>query len=73
VGVGLAWGLVVGVLVVWGWVHFDLMDMSANRIVEQFGYEVLLPLPPSALFLTMTDLVTNTLRYLQVTQHVLLV
>ena len=66
VGVWVVALLVSATLGWWGQKHFTRMDMSENQIVEQFGYEVLRYMPPNALFLTMTDLVTNTLRYLQV-------
>ncbi|EKX32782.1 hypothetical protein GUITHDRAFT_148379 [Guillardia theta CCMP2712] len=55
----------VGILLAFCRRHYERMDQSDNYIVSQFGKEVLALMPVSSLFLTMTDLVTNTLRYWQ--------
>ncbi|KAJ1481641.1 hypothetical protein T484DRAFT_1806647, partial [Baffinella frigidus] len=60
---------VAALLVGWAAVQWEVQDQSDNYVVEQFGREVLSLMPPNALFLTMTDLVTNSLRYLQVCHH----
>ena len=58
--------VVVGTLIWWFFQHFESMNQRGNNVVEQFAVEVLGGLPRYALFLTMTDLVTNSLRYVQV-------
>ena len=59
-------GAVAAVLLGWGVVHWEAMDQSGNYVVWEFGKEVLNHLPRDALFLSMTDLVTNSVRYIQV-------
>jgi len=59
-------GAVAAVLLGWGAVHWEAMDQSGNYVVWEFGNEVLNHLPRDALFLSMTDLVTNSVRYIQV-------
>eukprot|EP00960_Hanusia_phi_P068398 766836-Hanusia_phi.AAC.2 len=55
----------IGILLAFCRRHYDRMDQSHNQVVAQFGKEVLALMPVNSLFLTMTDLVTNTLRYWQ--------
>jgi hypothetical protein len=59
-------GAVAAALLVWGAMHWEAMDQRGNYIVGEFGTEVLDHLPRDALFLSMTDLVTNSVRYIQV-------
>jgi len=56
---------VVALLVWWARAQWEERDQTGNYVVLQFGREVLAPMPMNALFLTMTDLVTNAVRYIQ--------
>eukprot|EP00961_Rhodomonas_salina_P277024 3743882-Rhodomonas_salina.1 len=61
--------LVGAVLCGWARANWAHMDQSDNYVVSQFAVQILDLLPKSALFLTMTDLVTNSLRYTQVPER----
>lgn len=60
--------LVLAAWVVWAVARARLPDMdeSDNRIFEELGRALLEPLPPNARVLSMGDLSTNTMRYMQV-------
>ncbi len=48
--------------------HLAEMDRHDSDVVERYGAEILRPLPPGTLLLTRGDLITNTVRYLQVAE-----
>jgi len=50
--------------------HYAELDHHANTLVEQYGAEMLRVAPPGALMLTKGDLITNSVRYLQLAEHV---
>jgi hypothetical protein len=49
--------------------RFSDMDRSKSVLVRQYGAEILRAAPPHALLLTKGDLITNTVRYLQLAEH----
>jgi Protein of unknown function (DUF2723) len=49
--------------------RFPAMDYSRSTLVRQYGAEYLRVAPPGALLLTKGDLITNTMRYLQLAEN----
>eukprot|EP01060_Flectonema_neradi_P019856 TRINITY_DN27379_c0_g1_i1.p1 TRINITY_DN27379_c0_g1~~TRINITY_DN27379_c0_g1_i1.p1 ORF type:complete len:696 (+),score=93.50 TRINITY_DN27379_c0_g1_i1:23-2110(+) len=50
--------------------NWTLMDQSRNVLVEQFATEMLRPLKQNSILLTKGDVLTNSLRYVQVVKKV---
>lgn len=50
--------------------HYGERNQSRNDVVEQYGRAILESLPPDALFISLGDLDTNTIRYLQLCEDV---
>jgi hypothetical protein len=49
--------------------RFGAMDASRSTLVRQYGAEFLRAAPPGALLVTKGDLITNTMRYLQLSEN----
>jgi len=49
--------------------HYRSVDRHANRLVERYGAEMLRAAPPGALLITKGDLITSSIRYLQVAER----
>jgi hypothetical protein len=49
--------------------RFREMDRHASTLVRSYGAEILRAAPPGALLLTRGELITNTVRYLQLAEH----
>jgi hypothetical protein len=49
--------------------RFSDMDRSKSTLVRAYGAEILRAAPPGALLFTKGDLITNTIRYLQLAEH----
>jgi hypothetical protein len=49
--------------------RYRAMDFSRSTLVRQYGAAFLRAAPPGALLLTKGDLITNTVRYLQLVEH----
>jgi hypothetical protein len=49
--------------------RFTAMDHHEDRTVRSYGAEILRAAPPGAIVLTRGDLITNTVRYLQVAER----
>lgn len=49
--------------------HYGDLDRHESRLVEQYGAEMLRAAPQGALLVTKGDLITNTIRYLQLAEH----
>ncbi len=75
-GFGVAWaarfvpswatlGAAGGLAVVPAAARFHAMDRHASTLVRSYGAEILRAAPPGALLLTKGDLITSSLRYLQ--------
>jgi hypothetical protein len=48
--------------------HFRAMDRHGSTLVRSYGAEILRAAPPGALMLTRGELITNTVRYLQLAE-----
>jgi hypothetical protein len=46
--------------------HYERMDQSANEHVKHYGEMHLVKLPPHAILVVKGDVITNSIRYLQV-------
>jgi len=49
--------------------HYRALDHHDQRLVEDYGREMLRAAPEGALLVTKGDLITNTIRYLQIADH----
>jgi hypothetical protein len=62
-----AWAIVLASLQLG--LHYGDLDHHESRLVEQYGAEMLRAAPQGALLVTKGDLITNTIRYLQLAEH----
>lgn len=67
-GRGVVPALAVGLVVLQGALHWRHMDRHDNRLVRHYADEMLRVVPRDALLVTKGDLITNTVRYLQVAE-----
>ena len=51
-------------------VHHRELDHHDNELVEEYGAEMLRVVPQGGVLFTKGDVITNTIRYLQLTEHV---
>ncbi|EKX49847.1 hypothetical protein GUITHDRAFT_135552 [Guillardia theta CCMP2712] len=58
------------VLLLQAGLHFSKNDQSSNRYMELYARSILEPLPLRAIILSKGDNIANTVRYLQVCEHV---
>ncbi len=49
--------------------HYRSLDHHDNRLVEQYGAEILRGAPPGALIVSKGDLITSSIRYLQLAER----
>jgi len=61
--------LAVGLVVLQGALHWRHMDRHDSRLVRHYADEMLRVVPRDALLVTRGDLITNTVRYLQVAER----
>jgi hypothetical protein len=61
--------LAVGLMILQGALHWRRMDRHDSRVVRHYADEMLRVVPRDTLLVTKGDLITNTVRYLQVAER----